>query len=643
MPLKSPNLDDRTQKDIVEEIRNMIPRYAPEWTDWNEHDPGITLIQLFSWITEIIIYRLDQVPDKNYIEFLKLIGLELKPATPAKAHLTFTVDEDIDSVIVPKGTPIATEPEGDEEPIIFETDEPLIAVNATLKEVHSFDGNSFTSETVANDTNGQSYNPFGENIRVDNAYYLGFSHPVAFPQVDVRMMVEFFNEDLPPEGSHSDKEELQFYPPAELVWEYWNGNWEKLEVIKDETRSFLRSGYIIFRGPSDIVKSSTNLLPVTQDPLFWIRCRVVKAGYEYPPRIDAILLNTVRATNAVSVKDEIIGSSDGSPKQSFSLNNVPVLSGTIVLDVDEGNDWETWEVVDDFHASNRHDQHYSFNRVTGEIEFGDGINGKIPFAGENNIKSSYRYGGGKNGNVGAGTITSIQTSISDVDEVVNKRAAIGGEDEEDLDKAKERGPLELKTRNRAVTTEDFEFLAKQTPGVRVSRARALPLYHPKFPYDVKVPGVVTVIIIPYSKEKKPVPSEGMIRAVCEHLNKHRLLTTEVYVVPPKYMKVRVEAKIVVTAMADAEQVSLDVKNNLNKYYHPLTGGTDGTGWAFGGDIYFSEAYRIVLNTVGVSRIDLLELYLDCKKQNHCDDIRVPDNCLVYSDEHLVDTYYSRGE
>lgn len=645
MPLESPNLDDRTYKDIVEEIRNLIPRYAPEYSDWNEHDPGMTLIQLFSWLSEIIIYRLNKVPDKNYIEFLKLIGVELKPATPAKAHLTFTLtDEDIESITIPKGTLVETEPEGDEDPIVFETDEPLIAIGAALKEVQSYDGNSFTSEAVANETDGQSYNPFREDAREGNAFCIGFSHPVSFPQAEVRMRVELFNEDLPPEGSHCDTEERQFYPPAELVWEYWNGSWKRLEILKDETRTFLRSGYIIFRGPSDIIKSNTNPLPTTQDEFYWIRCRVAKAGYEYPPRIDAILLNTVQATNAVTVKDEVVGFSDGSPNQFFFLKNIPILSGSLVLEVDEGNDWEEWEMVDDLHGSDRHKKHYILNRVTGEVRFGDGLNGKIPFAGQDsNIKATYRYGGGRKGNVGARTVTSPQAAPSEVDEVTNKRSAIGGKDEETLDEAKERGPKELKTRNRAVTTEDFEFLAKQTPGIRVARAKALPLHHPKFSYDVKVPGVVTVIIVPHSEDKKPLPSEGMIRTVCEHLNKHRLLTTEVYVVPPKYMKVRVEAKIVASAMADTEHVSLDVAKNLKAYYHPLTGGIKAKGWPFGGNVYISEAYRVILNTEGVSRIDELDFYLDDIKQVHCDDVKIPDHYLVYSDEHVIETYYSRGE
>lgn len=642
MPLKSPNLDDRTYKDIIEEARRMIPRYAPEWTDWNEHDPGITLIQLFSHLTEIIVYRLNQVPDKNYIEFLKLIGIELKPATVSKAHLTFKLtdplsDETKGYIIIPKGTAVETEPSGDEEPVIFETEESLIAVSATINGIQSYDGYSFS-----NVTDGGSYYPFGKNVRKDSALYLGFSHP--FPEVEIGMRVELDTTDLPVEGSHCDLEESLIHPPAELVWEYWNGNWKKINVIKDETKAFIRSGFIYFQGPKDVQKSKQGLLTETEDEeLYWIRCRIKESEYEHPPKVDLILLNTVLATNAVTVKDEIIGSSDGSPNQAFTLENTPVLAGSLILEVDEGEGWKEWKEVNDFNASTRHDWHFTLKRTTGDIKFGDGLNGKIPFAGVSNIKATYRYGGGSKGNVGSETIASLQTSLSDVEEVTNKRPSIGGDDEEHLEMAKKRGPKELKTRYRTVTSEDFEFLARETPGMRILRAKAIALYHPEFTADLQIPGVVTVIIVPYSEAKKPVPSDGMIKTVCEHLNKHRLLTTELYVVPPKYKKVKIKADIVADNRADLGEVKKKVEENLKNYYHPLKGGANGEGWPFGGDIYFSEAYRVILSTPGMSRIDKLDIYVDDEKQDYCKDVTIPYYYLVYSDDHDINVYYERGE
>lgn len=74
MPLQLENLDDRTYKDLVEEALSMIPNYAPNWTNHNPSDPGITLIEMFAYLTEILIYRLNRVTDDNVHAFLKLLN-----------------------------------------------------------------------------------------------------------------------------------------------------------------------------------------------------------------------------------------------------------------------------------------------------------------------------------------------------------------------------------------------------------------------------------------------------------------------------------------------------------------------------------------------------------------------------------------
>ena len=81
MSLPVPNLDDRHFQDLVDEAKRRIPRYSPQWTDHNVSDPGITLVELFAWLTEQYLFRLNQVPDKNFITFLDLIGVRLHLAT----------------------------------------------------------------------------------------------------------------------------------------------------------------------------------------------------------------------------------------------------------------------------------------------------------------------------------------------------------------------------------------------------------------------------------------------------------------------------------------------------------------------------------------------------------------------------------
>jgi predicted phage baseplate assembly protein len=242
--------------------------------------------------------------------------------------------------------------------------------------------------------------------------------------------------------------------------------------------------------------------------------------------------------------DEVVGGSDGSRNQKFQLSNTPVLAGTLRLEIQQSDvGFEPWVEVEDFFGAGPTDEVYVLDRTTGEILFGDGVNGAIPVAyvnnpGANVVAREYRVGGGSRGNVAAGVIKTLVTSITGVDEgaVGNLHDAFGGREEETLDDAKKRAPRSLKSRCRAVTVDDFELLAMEAGNVR--RAKALPLYDPRFP-GTPVPGVVSVIVVPDSKTPNPMPSDGTLRTVCAYLDARRLLTTELYVLRPSYQLIEI--------------------------------------------------------------------------------------------------------
>jgi predicted phage baseplate assembly protein len=111
MGLPIPNLDDKSFDEIVQEARSLIARFAPEWTDHNVHDPGITFIELFAWLAEMQIYQLNRVTDTNYEKFLKLVGLSVIFAQPAHADITF--GNVAAEMIVEAGTQVITEVAGE--------------------------------------------------------------------------------------------------------------------------------------------------------------------------------------------------------------------------------------------------------------------------------------------------------------------------------------------------------------------------------------------------------------------------------------------------------------------------------------------------------------------------------------------------
>jgi predicted phage baseplate assembly protein len=226
--------------------------------------------------------------------------------------------------------------------------------------------------------------------------------------------------------------------------------------------------------------------------------------------------------------------------------------------------------------------------------------------------------------------------------VENLMAAHSGRDEETLEAAKKRAPRLLKSRCRAVTAEDFELLAMQASSIK--RAKALPLFHPSFP-GVKVPGVVTVIVVPESDvaTPNPLPSEGTLRTVCAYLDMRRLLTTELYVVKPSYQRVAVRADLVVQDQADLAEVKPAIEEALRQYFHPLTGGEDGYGWPFGGTIYFSRVYQRVFTVSGVQSITRLTILVDGAEAPECQDVPIKEHALAYSTEHEINVRYRFDE
>src|SRR3954463_5774226 len=92
MPLISPTLDNRTFEQLREELLKRIPVYAPEWTDHNESDPGIALLELFAYLGESLLFRFNQIPDAAQVAFLRLLGVQTRPAQVARPLLAVSTD-----------------------------------------------------------------------------------------------------------------------------------------------------------------------------------------------------------------------------------------------------------------------------------------------------------------------------------------------------------------------------------------------------------------------------------------------------------------------------------------------------------------------------------------------------------------------
>jgi predicted phage baseplate assembly protein len=465
--------------------------------------------------------------------------------------------------------------------------------------------------------------------------YLGFD--AAFPEEPVMLYV-----DVAPRAFAGAvvKETRNAPAPSSLLpplrWEYFNGTaWRELTVF-DATNNFTTSGKVSFLTPEDIA-------PLTKFDLtarFWVRARSSRNDPFDSQNLLGIFLNTIPALQAVTVQNEIIGSSNENPNQKFNFARPPVLPKQEVYvrepetpsdterdrsEEDEGLDaisertnpdtseteiWVRWHEIDTFLRSDRHSRHYTLDRINGEIRFGDGVRGIVPPRATNNITATYRTSGGSNGNVKKTGIAQLKSALAGVAAVSNPVAADGGAEVETIPMIEERGPQTLRHRSRSVASGDLEWLAREAAGTRVARARCLSNINRDLRFE---PGWATLIIVPGGREAKPSPSSVLIQEVEAYLDQRAFIglaqqtPTRINVIGPGYIKVWVVAKIVPQDIDEAETVKQLLVAALKTFLHPLTGGPKGTGWEFGRDVYASEIAQALEGVTGVNHVQTLQL------------------------------------
>ena len=639
-----PSIDDRRYRDLVEEMKVRVPRYAPEWTDLNDNEPGMAILQTYAWLADLLLYRVGLVPEQNYLRFLELFGVELLPAAPASGSVRLpAMPTAANSVIlVPERTQLSAA-DADGTPVIFETRQSAQILRAQLDAAQVADGGSFTAVTLDPPT---SFRPFGVIATTGSALLLGLSDPGPLPAatIDVTVWSRPVGDTAYVSSADSGRVDQT---DATVVWESWNGTgWRGLQVVRDDTAALTRSGRISLKLPPSGTLQPTTVGSSTDHPRFWFRARITEGGFTAPPMLEGIAIDAVVVEQAETIFDEVLGGSDARPDQEFILARLPVVPGSLTIQIDEGDDagFRTWAEVDDLYASGSNDLHYTLDPATGTVRFGNGRQGAIPGANianrsANIVAVSYRAGGGLAGNVAADQVTALLSNVEGIDSarVTNPMAAGGGRDAETLAEAKRRAPSALRAQRRAVTAEDFEALA--TEAANVKRAKALPLAHPQFP-GAQVPGVVSVIVVPDAAGTHPLPSAETMRAVCVHLEERRLITTEVFVVAPTYREVSVEADVIVDDLADLAAVEQDVTAALTAFLHPLTGGERGDGWPFGGTISYSQMDRTIFSVPGVSSVERLVISLDDDPAPECRNVAIRPDELVYSERHVINVSYA---
>lgn len=630
MPLPTVTLDDRHFQDIVDEAKTLIPQFCPEWTDHNVSDPGVTLIELFAWMTDLLLYRVNQVPDRMYVKFLEMIGVRLDPPRAARAPVTFYLSAaQPGPVTIAENTEVATVRTEATQAIIFTTERdftirPPVLAGAFTRDIDSGADEQWAEHDLSQiDLPDHSICVFSDDPAPGDAFYLAFK-----PDLSHHILALLMECDRA-KGAGIDPHD----PP--IQWEVWQGGaarWVKCEVEKDGTGGFNWSGEVLLHVPAMALVTRRDV------SAYWLRCRVVEprpsqGQYHVSPEISRLRIEsrggTVPARNAATVLNEEVGSSDGTPGQSFQLRFTPLLARDKTRDYltvhTPGDRVERWTEVPDFAESTAEDYHYTLDSVDGTLTLGPALLqpdgtvyrfGAVPTKGSRLRFTRYQTGGGAAGNVPRGTLSVLKSSIPYVARVVNREPAVGGRDAQTVEDAKLRAPQRLRTRTRAVTADDFETLAMQVPGVERAHCMA-PLSQPGAPGQPR-PGEVVVAILPQTE----LPATGAIaaerialsadlkQAVGSFLNERRLLTTRLEVIAPQYIWVSIDATVRISDRSDPAlyvETRRAAEAALYRYLNPFLGGPDGKGWPFGRDLHVSELYALLQRIPAIEYVEELRV------------------------------------
>ena len=614
MPLPTPALDDRTFQDIVDEAKRLIPRYCPEWTNHNVSDPGVALIELFAWMSEMVLYRVNQVPDRLYVHFLNMVGIEPFPPSVSRTDLTFWLSAVLEQpVVVPANTQVMTQASlTEDEGVVFSTVDELVIAPPELVAAKSSAAVDDLVVDVWEDlrfgTDGARCFP-ADTLTPGDSFYLGFRDSLA--GMVLRLEVEARAEGIGVDPRN---------PP--LVWEVWNGEgWLPARIYEDTTGGLNRPGNVVLLVPVE-----HQPLTVANESAYWLRTRLLAPAsgqptYRNSPRVRGIevaaLGGTVRAEHAETIGTETLGRSSGAPGQTFQVSRFPVLprrSDETVRVVDGGHS-EEWVEVADFSATGPNDRHFVWDSGTGVVHFGPRIrypdgsvrqHGAIPRDGAFVEITGYRHGGGSRGNVGARTLSLLRSAVPYINGVINLAPASGGVDAETVAEAKVRGPLTLRTGQRAVTARDFERLTLES-SIEVARARCRPAGRGN--------GAVQLLVVPHVRSDPAshqlddfAISPPLMATIAEALDEHRLVGTSVEISTPYYQGVSVVALVHGAPGRPSALVRQRAMEALSRFLNPLAGGSDGTGWPFDADVNLAVITQLLESVDGVERVEEVLLF-----------------------------------
>lgn len=660
MSLPVPSLDDRKFQEIVDEAKRQIPELCPEWTNHNLSDPGVALIELFAWMTEMTLYRVNQIPERLYVKFLELMGVERFAATPATTSLTFWLSGIPDKPMeVPQGTRVSTTGAVDGNEVVFMTTAALPIRQPTRTACLTGSVSGFT-DRLEDLQYGKDPFPVFESLDSDgdqppavpeasqgdvvdpepvDAMYLGFRESLSNHVLELNIEATALGWGIEPAS-----------PP--LIWEASTADgWETCHTYRDDTGGLNRNGSVVVQVPSDHVQHT-----IDGQSHHWLRVRLIEPkvgshGYRTTPVVSTWEATTIGASvgaqHSEKLEAEELGVSDGSSGQTFTVSRSPTLPrepGETLRVVSSTSSAE-WREVDNFDASGPDDPDFTWDSATGEIRFGPEIRqedgsvrryGGRPKDGDVVNVTGYRRGGGVAGNVGKMRLRRLLTTVPYVKSVENPAAATGGVDAETIENVKLRGPQYLRSGERAVTAGDYQRIALAA-SPQLARALCLPPEEPA--------GPVRLLLVPKIEPRRGLTiddlalSEPLATDVAEYVDERRIIGTSIEIRGPYYEGVSVAATIEALPGSEEGPIVQTALEALYEFIDPLTGGPEGHGWPFGADLTAAAVREVLAAVPGVEGISVVLLSANLRQParvgHDVDVIKAQPGTLFMSYEHKI--------
>lgn len=662
--LPLPTLDDERFHEITAHARKLIAKYAPEWTDYNAHDPGITFLELFAWMKEMQQFAMEQIT--SYQKFCRLLGVPPRRKQPAKAML-HCADSDR---YLPAGTRFAADK------LLFESTQAVQLVKLRLLKLTFTRGtqNTATREPIGSGRSGLQFAPFGLQPQAGDAVTFALDAPLPLQQA-YGILFAIYDGYPVPRSPITDA----FVPLSTLRWEVWTAEgYQPIAQVTDTTYAFLQDGAVTVTLTQPMEKTPEGYL---------LRAVLQTCGYETAPVLTGIWLGAIavaqqetlckafaaapadtltipdaapvcpvtqvysksgvgwrqidaevqedgtitvpqgRLTKGLRVvrvdaafqATQIVGEGNGFPHQTFDLERTDLMASAFRLMVAENGIFYDWIPVDDFDASTPTDRHYHFAEETGILSFGDCEHGLPPEGEIRIIGCAATFA--QDGNAKQGRIDHLADGTS-IGRVSNAANAVGGCAAETPQEALLRFRSTQHIPERAVTDADYEALIRRAPGLRIQRVQVIPVDKMRRADGSLDENCVTVAVQPYADNGFGQLSQGYLDNLYPYLQNRQLIGTWVNIVSPAYIGITLHAQLMVHPYyRDAQQ---QLTQALQSYFAQ-------EGDCFGRPILYSTIYGILDTQPCVARVEsfVIEAQGSGISRNPNGDVLLPPTGMAY--------------